>query len=86
MNDPTLQIGDTVRRPHIPKFNNGWISVKDRLPKEDNWILYAVLVDDDKLYRHQIAYYSKSKKWYRENEQHRSLKVTHWFPLPGLPL
>ena len=61
---------------------NTWIDVKNELPKPDNWILYAVLVEDEILYRTQIAYYSKSNVWYRESEQKIPVKVTHWFPLP----
>jgi hypothetical protein len=60
-----------------------WIGVKDRLPEPNNWILYEVLVNDPKLYRHQIAYYSISKKWIIESAQHRFVKVTHWYPLPS---
>jgi len=62
---------------------NEWISVKDRLPEPDNWILHAVLVNDSKLFRHQIAYYSISLKWILESDK-TVLKVTHWFPLPDV--
>lgn len=63
---------------------NEWIDVKKRLPKPHNWTLYAVLVDDPKLYRHQIAYYSISKIWFLESEQRQAIKVTHWYPLPRM--
>ena len=62
-----------------------WISVKERLPEMNNWILYAVLVEDNKLYKHQIAYYTKSKKWYKEDAQNTPINVTHWLALPKLP-
>lgn len=67
-------------------FYPGWISVKDKLPEPNNWIIYAVLTREPKLYRHQMAYFSTSRKWIRQEEQQRIIKVTHWMMLPELPV
>jgi len=69
----------------IGKNKMKWLSVKEKLPIPNNWNLYAVLVSDEKLYRHQIAFYSKRNKWYIESNQKKSIKVTHYIVLPENP-
>lgn len=59
-----------------------WISIKDELPKPNNWIVYAVLTNENRIHKHQIAYYSTSKKWHLESDPKNFINVTHWIPLP----
>lgn len=59
-----------------------WISVKEKLPMPSNWTIYAVLTNEKKLYRYQMAFYSTREKWFLESDQSKPIKVTHWYKLP----
>jgi hypothetical protein len=65
------------------KQDNGWISVKDRMPEDDVSILIcskrktiSKATYSSSMGRYNIA---DSDYWYNE------LDVTHWMPLPDLP-
>lgn len=55
---------------------NQWISVKDRLPNEDD--CYLVVIESEICVSIDIAEYS-------ENRWHKHDKVLYWQPLPELP-
>jgi hypothetical protein len=60
-----------------------WISVKDRLPENDNWRMYAVLTCEKDLHKNQVAWFEFSSKTFKTEKQPcRTLKVTHWLLLP----
>lgn len=59
-----------------------WISVKTQLPEKDPWKVYAVLVNENNLHKHQIAWFQYSDKSWRLERKNTTLNVTHWFPLP----
>ena len=53
-----------------------WISVKDRLPDEDTWVL---------VYSKQGSYMNLKVDYIHDGRWFNSLLVTHWMPLPTLP-
>ena len=53
-----------------------WISVKDRLPEEDTWVL---------VYAKQGFYMNLKVDYIYHGEWFNSLLVTHWMPLPEPP-
>ena len=62
---------------------NDWISVKDRLPKNNERILawckdYCI---------HDVVWDWPGCSWFDEvtGVEHKELFVTHWMPLPELP-
>lgn len=55
---------------------NQWISIKDRLPDEDD--CYLVVIESEICVSIDIAEYSK-------NRWHKHDKVLYWQPLPELP-
>lgn len=55
---------------------NQWISVKDRLPNEDD--CYLVVIESETCVSIDIAEYS-------ENRWHKHDKVLYWQPLPEPP-
>lgn len=63
---------------------NGWISVKDRLPLEEE----SVLITEKEGYM-VVAYITKQGHWYEETSGcgccSTEPKPTHWMPLPELP-
>lgn len=72
-----------------------WISVKDKLPKDDT----KVLVCESKfgmLERSDVFFgYYYGDKWHWENPQSEIVEyksdqdmwtITHWMPLPNLPI
>ncbi|MDD2869661.1 DUF551 domain-containing protein [Neomegalonema sp.] len=70
------------------KKNNGWISVKDRLPESPGD--YLVFQKDDGF--GIVCYYPDDKKWgiskYNPEVMYvvvSDLYVTHWQPLPEPP-
>ena len=66
----------------------GWISVKDRLPKTDDWVLvcrktiktgYTTMVVDGCTFT-----VGGDRVWLAEYATYKQV-VTHWMPLPQLP-
>jgi uncharacterized protein YbaR (Trm112 family) len=71
-----------------------WISVKDRLPESDNYVVYCRF-SDDIISDWGFAFWCESKeKWYgiedespvmsnggRKSTKINSKDITHWFPL-----
>ena len=53
-----------------------WISVKDRLPKENIWVL---------VYSKQGSYMNLKVDYIHDGRWFNSLLVTHWMPLPEPP-
>jgi len=88
MNDPTLQIGDTVKMQYPPKYNNGWISVKDRLPEHNQFVLASdkngnmmvVRCDINRNGENLIDYVFMMTDLTRQ-----VIGVSHWMPLPEMP-
>ena len=62
-----------------------WISVKDRLPDANRWKCYAVLCNEKKYHRRQIAWFDEQDEKFMLEKGNIILKVTHWMPLPDLP-
>ena len=58
--------------------NDGWISVEDRLPEDDEtvWVHY----DNEQNYG-----YCWNKRWFLNQDGRIKIKVTHWQPLPEPP-
>lgn len=55
---------------------NEWISVKDRLPEEDTWVL---------VYAKQGSYMNLKVDYIHDGQWFNSLLVTHWCYLPEPP-
>lgn len=66
---------------------NGWISVKDRMPKipEPDELYYCFLVTDG-IWIH-MAYYTEDGWLFADSGQMKEMfyEVTHWMPLPERP-
>lgn len=58
--------------------DNGWISVKDRLPENMDWLLVCI-----NGYQCSWVGYHEDGKWYDEDGGEQ--EVTHWQPLPPPP-
>lgn len=74
INDPTIQVGDTVRLPKPAKFNYGWIKSSERLPEKDGRYLVVE---------------AHSCKWIGVCSMRDGvfdMKITHWQPLPEKPI
>lgn len=57
-----------------------WISFKDRLPQEDEWILGA------NIYRVEFGVWLGEKKRFTLPQcNYLCLEITHWMPLPEPP-
>lgn len=71
---------------------NEWISVKDRLPEEYDWVLVSVVDWKNPKLRFvpHVAELRKGK-WASQDDVEGDLetwahiKVTHWMPLPDSP-
>ena len=59
----------------------GWISVKERLPKEFD---QALVYDGDKHYPIGICHKGESGIWYNDMAYGMGI-ITHWIPLPEPP-
>ena len=61
-----------------------WISVKDRLPKDDEDVL---VIDDTGRMAVSCYFFSSYGSWLWENRDDQVLlgEVTHWMPLPNPP-
>ena len=57
-----------------------WISVKTRLPKDDD----AVLVRDGGEIK-MASCNRYSREWWRDGIMQQLCSVTHWMPLPDTP-
>ncbi len=53
-----------------------WVSVKDKLPDEDTWVL---------VYAKQGSYMNLKVDYIHDGRWFNSLLVTHWAQLPELP-
>lgn len=70
-----------------------WISVKDRLPdnQEHDWVLAQVVEDNGYMHIPKVMEYRQNRNdWYEETygwlSQHNDMfTVTHWMPLPQPP-
>jgi len=75
------------------KEQDGWISVKDRLPDENVRVIARVycnkkiLIDAHEHIHHLEGYYS-NEWWdsFHERFEDDDLEVTHWMPLPEPPV
>ena len=70
-----------------------WISVKDRLPdnEEHDWVLAQVVEDNGYMHIPKVMEYRQLRNdWFEETygwlSEHNGLfSVTHWMPLPNPP-
>lgn len=60
---------------------NGWISVKDRLPNNAE---YVIIYSARGCFKYAIAWYSSGGKWIKDDHEFVGV-VTHWMPLPEKP-
>ena len=64
-----------------------WISVKDRLPEEDQWVLVWLVVDGRGSYAidkyHSDNHY-RIRTWYWPPSEHET-EPKFWMPLPQAP-
>lgn len=66
-------------------MENKWISVKDRLPEDDQYCL-VVCSELTRNYKAVIArYYLDEDGFYREDGDGSVKEPTHWMPLPDPP-
>ncbi len=67
----------------IEALRNPWISVKDRLPIKERWV---IVVADGAM---NCAWYDKKRGWHNGfNERPKNIRIeeiTHWVPLPTPP-
>ena len=67
----------------IEALRNPWISVKDRLPIKERWV---IVVADGAM---NCAWYDKKRGWHNGfNERPKNIRIeeiTHWMPLPTPP-
>lgn len=57
--------------------DNGWISVDDRLPEPNTWVL--VFARQGSYMNLKVDYITRDGIWFN------SMRVTHWQPLPEPP-
>ena len=68
-----------------------WISVKDRLPETNRWVLVNWVCEwHNKSYESlRIAKLEKNGEWLTDDSEYPYLmadeKITHWMPLPEEP-
>lgn len=63
-------------------LNNMWTSVKEELPKDDNFYLCKYYDDDDGLvYYEDVMYFDSKRKLFDTID---NSKITHWMPIPAL--
>ena len=61
-----------------------WISVKDRLPENDQWAL--CFMKDKSFGTFRVFQWNYVDWWWNDgNERCKEKDVTHWMPLPALP-
>lgn len=58
-------------------MKNKWISVKEKLPKKDGWVLAVIKMYDGTSIIDTDYFLRKEKKFY--------IDVTHWMNLPSAP-
>ena len=63
------------------EYNNGWISVDDRLP-ENNATVWITYIDNGKELTATAYYGLESGYWYVGYFDYKTKSVTHWQPLP----
>lgn len=66
---------DSVNSKCVSAKRNEWISVKDRLPEKDEYVLCFCNIGDG---FQAIFHYGKERKF-------NGTAVTHWMPLPKPP-
>ena len=65
-------------------FKEGWISVKDRLPENDQWVL--CFVKDKSFGTFRVFQWNYIDwQWNDGNEWYDEYDITHWMPLPKQP-
>lgn len=58
-----------------------WISVKDRLPKENKWVLGS----DGSIYEVIYTHLDDDETKQYVNSDGKPIEITHWMELPELP-
>ena len=64
-----------------------WINIKDRMPKEKEWVIYydPQLTYSNGRIQYCIGFYMGDDWKYWESDGLESITVTHWQPLPEPP-
>ena len=63
-------------------LNNMWTSVKEELPKEDDFYLCKYYDDDDGIvFYEDVMYFCSKDKLFDTIDNNR---ITHWMPIPKL--
>ena len=63
---------------------NGWISVKDRLPRSRQWVLCKGRAGIYEVLRYEET--CDGERWHHDNRHNYMIGfVTHWMPLPEPP-
>ena len=84
-----VEVSDIHNAPTIELPKHEWISVKDRLPDEDSWVL--CLLKQPKAYggQIQVCKFKEADKWskepYFDHYRNGFPDVTHWMTLPEPP-
>lgn len=76
-----LEFAITALRSMSETTKPGWISVKERLPKDFD---QALVYDGDKCYPIGICHKGESGIWYSDMAYGMGT-ITHWMPLPEPP-
>lgn len=79
------EVREKALKEQEPKFGE-WISVKDRLPERDTYVLvYSETYLKTKI---AIFYYKKEDVWHYDSNSYAYTEyygITHWMPLPLPP-
>jgi hypothetical protein len=91
MNDPTLDVGDTVRMQYPPRYNFGWISIEDKLPIIGTSVLIFV-PSYNEIHTAELCSWDTCDDWHISFGKHTNevlifekKEVTHWQSLPPEP-
>lgn len=66
-------------------LGDGWISAEERLPEEHGEALVVAVDQDEYVFRAVADFYPPTKLW-EVYSMLSSVNVTHWRPLPPLPV
>jgi len=79
MGDKTIKVGDTVKMQYPPKYNYGWVSIKERMPEIGKQVLFSNSQYID------VGYRSENDELYCMGAHMTKSMPTHWMFLPEVP-